>query len=227
MKEVCSLGVKTIKEGSAILELQAFPDGQQKLDSCFEVANIMKEMINMVNSFDSNPDKFPLDALPYLDSVTKPLDTEQALLEISILSNGKKTFTSKKLTFVSRKKIQTILERKKLKSGVMYGTLKEINLKNYSAKILLFDKKLETFFFESPVWEMVRDLLEYKVEVKFEGKGYNKKLIEIKEVGNYQQKRKMKGEDLLNMGVFGSMSYRDDLKDSVDYAKKLGDDAIK
>jgi len=47
-----------------------------------------------------------------------------------------------------------------------------------------------------------------------------------KEIRNYQEKKKMTGEDLLNMGIFGSMSYRDDLKDSVNYARKLGDEAL-
>lgn len=140
----------------------------------------------------------------------------------------RRDFKSKlKEIFEKHKQILIIKEHKDNKTYVMYGTLKEINLKNYSAKVQLFNKRLEPFLFDSSVWESVRDLLESKVEIKFEGKGYNKKLIEIKEVRSYQQKKKMTGEDLLNMGVFGSLSYRDDLRDSVDYARKLGDEALK
>lgn len=227
MKEICSLGVKDIKKGSAILELQAFPEGQQKIDPQFEVSSIMKELINLVNNFDSDPDTFPLDALPYLDSFTKPLMDKQAELEISIIYNGKKTLTSKKLNFISRGKIQNILERKRLTGGTMYGNLKEINLKNYSTKIQLFNKKLETFYFDPEKWENVRDLLQLKVEVRFEGKRDNKKLIEIKEIKSYQDKKNMTGKDLLDMGIFGVLSNRDDLKNSLEYARKLGDEAFK
>jgi len=227
MQEVCSLGVKNVRPGSAILDIQAFPDGQQKLDPNLKIGNIMEEMIRLIDTFQSNEENVPLETAPYFDSLTKPLTTEESSLDVSILSDGKVTLKTKKLTIKSRRNIQTILERKKLRGGIMYGTLKEINLKDYSAKIQLFNKKLEKFSFEDSVWENIRDLLESKVEVKFEGKGTNKKMIEIKQVGSFQEKKKMTAKDLLESGVIGALKGRDDLKNSVEYAKKMADDLFK
>ena len=42
-----------------------------------------------------------------------------------------------------------------------------------------------------------------------------------------QEKDKMTAKDLLNSGVIGTLKHRDDLKDSVKYAKKLADDLFK
>ena len=227
MQEVCSLGVKNVKGGSAILEIQAFPDGQQKLKPELKVESIMKEMIQLINTFQSNEENVPLETAPYFDNLTKPLTTEKATLNVSILSKGRVTLRTKKLTIKSRMNLQTILERKKLKGGIMYGVLKEINLKDYSAKIQLFNRKLEKFFFEQSLWETIRDLLESKVEVKFEGKGINKKMFEIKHVGSFQEKKKMTAKDLLESGVIGALKGRDDLKNSVEYAKKMAEDMLK
>jgi len=227
MQEICSLGLKGIKQGSAILELNAFPDGQQKLDTKVNVQSVMQEMAKFIDELDIDAKQIPLEVAHYLDNLTKPLNKKEATLEVSVFSNGNLITKTRKLTITSRKKIQLILERRKLKGGVMYGLLKEINLKEYSAKVQLFNKKLEKFYFNESVWESIRDLLESKVEIKFEGKGINKNLLGIKEVGSYQEKRKMTGKDLIDMGVFGTLKHRKDMEDSVGYAKKLADDTFK
>ena len=187
----------------------------------------MKDMINLVDGLEEDENKIPIEVAHYLDNLTKPLNEEKSTLEFNLYSSGTLLLQSKKLTISSRNKVQRIIERKRIVGGVMYGLLKEINLKDYSAKIELFNKRLEKFLFEENVWENVRDLLEEKVEVKFEGKGVNKKLISIKTISNLQQKQKMTAKDLLSSGVFGSMKGREDLKDSVGYAKKLADDLFK
>lgn len=152
------------------------------------------------------------------------LETSEELVKECINDLFTKT---RKLTITSREKVQSILERRKLKGGVMYGLLKEINLKDYSAKIQLFNKKLEKFYFSESIWENIRDLLESKVEVKFEGKGFNKNLIEINKISSYQEKRKMTGKDLLDTGVFGIFRNRKDMVDAVEYSKKLADETFK
>ena len=87
--------------------------------------------------------------------------------------------------------------------------------------------KLEKFYFEPHQWESIRDLLESKVEVKFEGKGFNRKMINIKTINSFQEKEKMTAKDLLNSGVIGALKHREDIKNSVEYAKKLADDLFK
>jgi len=41
------------------------------------------------------------------------------------------------------------------------------------------------------------------------------------------EKKKMTAKDLLNLGVVGALKNREDIKDSVKYARKLGDDLFK
>lgn len=227
MQEICSLGLKNIRSGSAVLELNAFPEGQQKLGFGIDVKSIMEEMTTVIDELDIDEEHVPLEVAHYLDNLTKPLNNEDANLEISVFSKNVLIKRTKKLTINSRKKVQLILDRKKLKSGVMYGLLKELNLKDYSAKVQLLNQKLEKFYFNDSLWESIRDLLESKVEIKFEGKGMNKNLLEIKKIDNYQEKRKMTGKDLLEMGVLGTFEHRKDMGDSVAYAKKLAEDIFK
>ena len=187
----------------------------------------MQDTISIINEFQEDENKIPLELGPYFDSLTKPLNKEKSNLSFSLYSAGVIVIKSEVLTTTSRNKVQKILARKRLEGGIMYGLLKEINLKDYSSKLQLFNKKLEKFYFDKDFWEKIRDLLQQKVEVRFEGKGYNKKMIDIKILSSFQEKQKMTVKDLLNSGVVGALKHRTDIKDSVEYSKKLADDLLK
>ena len=79
-REICTLGVKDITKGSAILEIEAYPDGQQKLDENVNTEIIMRETIRLINDFQDDESKIPIELGPYFDSLTKPLNKEESKL---------------------------------------------------------------------------------------------------------------------------------------------------
>lgn len=227
MKEICSLGLTDLKKGSAILEIEAFPCGQQKLAGYVNPENIMQETIKLIDNLEGDGKRVPLEVAPHLDNITKPLSIQGTRLNFGVYQKEKLLYKSHELDYSSRKIVQQILERKKLSGGVMYGTLKVINLKDYSAKVQLLNMQLERFLFEPGSWENIRDLLESKVEVRYEGKGNNKRLIDIKTVRSLQEKQQMTARDVMDSNIFGSLKNREDFVNSVEYSRKMADNLFK
>jgi hypothetical protein len=52
-------------------------------------------------------------------------------------------------------------------------------------------------------------------------------MIGIKSINSFQDKQKMTAKDLLDSGIVGALKHREDIKNSVEYAKKLSDDLLK
>ncbi len=229
VKRLCLLGISQLREGSAIIDISVRQNGQAKLG--FSTKDILSEMIGIMNyADDKNLETVEKRVYPYLDLITKPLDSEKAKLELKLYIDKREVQSSKTFTVETRKRVQEEFRTFQIQSGILNGILTEVNFKNYSFQVQTF-LKLEKIHFESKYAEKIISLLRKNVEVAFEResvKSKEKNLIEIKEAGiKLIDKKTMTAKDLLESGIIGKLSHRKDILDSVEYSKSLRNEVFR
>ena len=227
VKRLCNLGISDIKKGSTILEVVAEEKGQLKLDVSIE--QIMRELIQKINEFEKNEleDADP-QTFVFLDMLTRPLNSADSKLNLKVFSGSDLITESKTLDSATHEKVKKALKTFKITSGVLVGTLTEINLKTYSFQVQTI-YKLERIFFEPNYADTIITLLRRNVEVTFERESQRsrkRKLIDVRGLGVKTSftKKMMTATDLLESGVIGKLAHRKDVSDSVEYVTKLRED---
>lgn len=229
VRRLCTLGISGIKKGSAILEIVPQEKGQLKLD--LNVETVMKELIQKINEFEKGKlEEADPQTFVYLDMLTRPLDSSESRLDLKLYLGKSLVVSSETLDSATHEKVKKALKTFKITSGVIVGTLTEINLKTYSFQIQTI-YELERIFFEPSYADTIIFLLRKNVEVTFEresNKSKNRKLIDIRGLGiKSSSKKTMTARDVIDSGIIGKLSHRKDILDSVEYSKKLRDEVFK
>lgn len=225
-KAAFSLGISSLKPtGSVTLEVMAYgKQDQLESESKIRPLELFTDLVDSIESLKNEKiSAIPLDIVPYLDSITKPLD-DGATLDGGIYVSGKRIKEIQIMTSVIRVRVQELLEKRRITSEKLYGTLKILNLRDYSAKIQTFSK-LEIFHFDSSEWQTIRDLLQSRVEVTVETEDKGRNLISIKPIESFQEKREMTPADLLNSGIIGLLEHRQDIN-AIEYSEKLANEVF-
>ncbi|MCL4381194.1 hypothetical protein M1141_02880 [Candidatus Marsarchaeota archaeon] len=228
LKNIFSMGLVNIEEGSAILDFSGFrQDEQATMDENLKPDYITSQVFNYINNLEISENKLHLDEAIYLNLLLKPITNKHVSIEISTYKNQKQIIKPKKLNFESKQKLQTLIDNKKLIYGEeIYGLLKELNIKDYSLQLQLYDYSMEKVYFDQNKWEQIRDMLGSKVKINLTKSKSVKTMLTIEPIQNFQEKKSMTGKDLLDSGLFGILKNNEEMKDSVAFAKKLANEVF-
>ncbi len=229
VKRLCTLGIAGIRKGSAILEIVAQEKGQLKLG--IDKRRIMEEVIQTIDDFhEKRIEEVDPQTFVFLDMLTRPLDSESTKLDLRLYRGEELVIKSKILDLKTHEKVKEALKTFRIMSGVIVGTLTEINLKTYSFQVQTI-YSLEKIFFEPTYADTIISLLRKNVDVTFERestKSKIRKLIDIRDLGiKPTSKKMMTAVDFIESGIIAKLEHRKDIVDSVEYSKSLRDEVFK
>ena len=229
LKELFSMGLVEINESqSTVLDFSGFKsERQDTLIDSTKPEHITNQVADYIKNIDISENKLHLDEALLLSSILSPLTNDNEYIQLSAYQGKKKLFTPKKLTFKDKQQLQSLINNRKLIYGEeIYGILKEINIKDYSLKLQLFNNSMEKIYFEPKDWETVRDMLSSKVKISITQSQKTKTMLTIERIGSFQEKKPMSSNDILKSGLVGILKNEDGMKNSVEFAKKLAEEVF-
>lgn len=228
LKEVYSMGLISIRSGSSVLDFTGFrQQNQDIIDTTMKSDYITDKVVNYMRNISINENELHLEEALHLSSILKPLNKNGESLEISAFKNNSRLFAPKILTFKSKQHLQYIIDKRKLIYGEeIYGTLKELNIKDYSLQLQLYDNSMQKIYFEQKHWEKIRDMLGSKVRIALADSKKTKNMISIEAIESFKDKKSFKASELLDNNIFGILKNENEMKDSVTFAKKLADEVF-